>query len=199
MSGEPIILDLWFPVAFRGKGRPKFRSAPRKGVSYIEKELPDPKNPGEMKIAKHYALRDIRPHAYGESTTEFEAAIRLETERQIYEAKEFKIIKGSVRVDWCAYYQPVMSERSAIRASKVSGVVPFLKKPDKDNIEKLLCDAIDGLAYMDDAQIVFGTGAKIYSSREGLRAQVSQCDPLEVKRWAEKTFKWKEEDFKLEG
>lgn len=38
-------------------------------------------------------------------------------------------------------------------------------RPDKDNIEKLVCDALNGIAWMDDAQVQ-GGGVKRYGTQE---------------------------------
>ena len=102
-------------------------------------------------------------------------------------------------MDWCAYYEPPLSGGSKERMRRVMGEVAYLKKPDKDNIEKLLKDALNTLAYTDDVQVIFGTGAKIYSEREGLRARVKAVDPLEVKAWADSVFPWPDKEFKLEA
>lgn len=199
MNGEPHILDLWFPIEFKGKGRPLFRTIPRSSdVLYHEHDVVDA-DTGEAKPAKFYRTRDLRPQAYGESTTKFQDAVRLSAARQIAEDEAFKILDGPVKVDWCAYYQPVMSDPAYLQRRKIQGLEGFVKKPDRDNIEKLLLDAITDLAFKDDVQVMFGTCAKIYSSREGLRAQVSACDPMEARRWADSVFKWPEEEFSLKG
>lgn len=197
MIGEP--LDLWFPIKPRGKGRPLVRTIPRKGAPFIEKEISDVNSETGFKMVKHYALKFLMPHMYGESTTEYEAAIRKEARRQAIEQTEFRIFKGAVKVDWCAYFSPVNSDSRRIKADKVKGLIAHTQKPDKDNIEKLICDAINQLAYLDDKQINFGTGAKIFSHREGIRARVTPQDPIEVKEWADRTFSWPEEIFELSG
>ena len=196
--GKPF-LDLWFPYAFKGKGRPLFRTVPRnKDVPFHIHEVPDPDSETGFKSLKHYSLRSLRPMAYGSTTKEFEDIIKSETETQIAAARDFQILRGAVSVDWCAYYEPPLQPKHN-RMAKVMGEVAYLKKPDKDNIEKLLKDALNTLAYTDDVQVVFGTGAKIYSEREGLRALVKEIDPLEVKAWADRTFKWDDQEFKLEA
>lgn len=194
------VLDLWFPHAFKGKGRPLFRTVPRaKDVPYFVHEVPDVNSDNGSRNLKHYALRDLRPMAYGSTTKDFEEVIKQQAEAQIMGDKNFQILRRAVCVDWCAYYQPPMSGTKKERLAKVMGEIAYLKKPDKDNIEKLLKDALNTLAYMDDVQVVFGTGAKIYSDREGLRARVRAISPQEVKSWADATFPWPEEEFKLEA
>lgn len=36
----------------------------------------------------------------------------------------------------------------------ISGALLPTKKPDLDNVAKIVCDALNGVAYKDDAQIV---------------------------------------------
>lgn len=40
------------------------------------------------------------------------------------------------------------------------------KKPDADNIAKVVCDALNGIAYHDDTQIVKLTIRKLYTDKE---------------------------------
>ena len=54
---------------------------------------------------------------------------------------------------------------------------PDTSKPDKDNIEKLVLDALNGVAYYDDAQVVTGGATKRPRRRgvkEGLWIQVEK-------------------------
>ncbi len=48
-----------------------------------------------------------------------------------------------------------------------------LKKPDIDNIVKVVADALNGVAYHDDTQIIIVV-AKVYSSLEGLDVTVEE-------------------------
>ena len=49
-----------------------------------------------------------------------------------------------------------------------------LKKPDIDNIVKVVADALNGAAYHDDTQIVFTIAKKAYSAVEGLDITVEE-------------------------
>lgn len=53
------------------------------------------------------------------------------------------------------------SKRKAVVASE-GGIRP-LTKPDVDNIAKIICDALNGIAYKDDTQIVALTVSKKYA------------------------------------
>ena len=44
-----------------------------------------------------------------------------------------------------------------------SGIIRPTKKPDFDNIAKIICDALNGIAYKDDASIVSAIVEKYYA------------------------------------
>ena len=48
------------------------------------------------------------------------------------------------------------------------------KKPDVDNIFKIVSDALNGIVYYDDAQIVSGKVEKIYARESGLFVSIYQ-------------------------
>lgn len=52
-----------------------------------------------------------------------------------------------------AFFEPPKSTSKAKRAAMLSGEIRPLKKPDGDNILKVVCDALNGLAYRDDVQL----------------------------------------------
>jgi Holliday junction resolvase RusA-like endonuclease len=59
-----------------------------------------------------------------------------------------------VTVEIRAYYAIPRSDSVRQRSRKLSGDVLPCKKPDADNVVKIILDALNGLAYEDDAQVV---------------------------------------------
>lgn len=53
-----------------------------------------------------------------------------------------------------------------LRAAALAGEVAYTGKPDKDNIEKLVMDALSGVAWVDDAQVDKGPVIKRYGEPE---------------------------------
>ena len=49
-----------------------------------------------------------------------------------------------------------------------------LKKPDIDNIVKVVADALNGVAYHDDTQVAYVAAKKCYSAMEGLNITVEE-------------------------
>lgn len=101
-------------------------------------------------------------HAYtpGDTTT-YEGIVRSEYWNKYPEAKP---LLGPVRVSIVAFYEipSSWSNRKKEQAAKME-IMPT-KKPDCDNIAKLISDALNGLAYKDDAQIVNLNVLKAYTS-----------------------------------
>lgn len=50
------------------------------------------------------------------------------------------------------------------------------KKPDTDNIAKIILDSLNGIAYHDDAQIVRLTVVKSYSREPRVTVEISEVD-----------------------
>ena len=48
----------------------------------------------------------------------------------------------------------------------MKGTLYPTKKPDWDNIGKIICDALNGIAYKDDSQVVIATVVKAYGATE---------------------------------
>lgn len=73
-----------------------------------------------------------------------------------------KGVELSVAIE--AFYAIPQSKSKKQRALMSSGEIRPTKKPDWDNIGKIICDSLNGIAYSDDAQIVIATVAKYYTA-----------------------------------
>lgn len=74
-----------------------------------------------------------------------------------------------------AYFAIPQSAGKKKSADMESGGIRPTKKPDTDNIAKIVLDALNGLAYHDDSQVVDLTVIKTYSRDP--RVEVEICDP----------------------
>ena len=54
----------------------------------------------------------------------------------------------------------------------IAGDIVPTKKPDFDNIQKIICDALNGVAYHDDSQIVKADIEKVYSTTPHVEVNV---------------------------
>jgi Holliday junction resolvase RusA-like endonuclease len=78
-------------------------------------------------------------------------------------ARGFKFADDAqLGVQITARYPVPKSKSKRVKAAMLSGQIKPAKKPDCDNIVKIVCDALNGIAYRDDAQIVLVQVAKEY-------------------------------------
>lgn len=66
----------------------------------------------------------------------------------------WKLIEGPIRAEIEVFMPIPKSDSKKKREQKLSGQIRPTMKPDADNITKSLLDALNGLAYADDKQVV---------------------------------------------
>jgi len=97
-------------------------------------------------------------HYTPEKTASYETRLAW-TFRQV--AGEWEPIKGPVKVIITAIFAPPASfTAKQLRAIRDGELYPTIK-PDWDNVGKLL-DGLNGIAWVDDKQIIVGTVQKVY-------------------------------------
>ena len=82
--------------------------------------------------------------------------------------------EGPVSVTILARYPIPKSATKAKRAGMISGALLPTKKPDLDNVAKIVCDALNGVAYKDDAQVVELRVHKRFSENPQIQVIVKQ-------------------------
>jgi Holliday junction resolvase RusA-like endonuclease len=86
---------------------------------------------------------------------------------------------GPVLLRFTAVFAVPKSFNKALREAAARGTLYATKKPDKDNIEKLIKDALNGLVYVDDQQVM-GGGLKRYGSPARVDISFEQLDSPDV-------------------
>jgi Holliday junction resolvase RusA-like endonuclease len=84
-----------------------------------------------------------------------------------------KIIEGPVSVTLTAYLRIPKSATKKARAAMLAGAERPTKKPDGDNLAKLALDALNGVCWRDDAQVVDLTVRKFWSDEPRLVVEIS--------------------------
>jgi Holliday junction resolvase RusA-like endonuclease len=84
----------------------------------------------------------------------------------------FVPLKCALAVTVIAYMGIPVSAPKTQRVLMLSQKMWPTKKPDADNILKLVADALGGLAYVDDKQIVTAHFHKVYSDRPRLEINI---------------------------
>lgn len=58
------------------------------------------------------------------------------------------------------------------KAAALADIAPPMKKPDSDNVIKAICDALNGVVWVDDVQVVDSITRKRYRETPGVHVQV---------------------------
>lgn len=108
-------------------------------------------------------------------TTEYEQKIRVSYKRLLSE----KIPKGTpLEVNITALFSIPKKFNKEQRQNALSGEIMPTKKPDSDNIIKIVLDALNDTAYFDDSQVC---GINFFK-RYGEKAQII-IEIKEIKTW----------------
>lgn len=92
-------------------------------------------------------------------TKDYEALVQREYKAQ---CRDIYFGTGAIAVMIEAYYPIPKSASKTKRQRMLSGEIRPTVKPDADNVMKAVCDALNGIAYYDDAQIVESHFLKLY-------------------------------------
>lgn len=101
-----------------------------------------------------------------------------EYEKKVREA--YKIACGSfcfpkgvpIAVNIKAFMKIPKSASKKQRKAMLAGEILPTKKPDRDNIDKIIMDALNGVAFYDDAQVVAGGVLKLYGLVPRVEVQI---------------------------
>ena len=121
--------------------------------------------------------RAITPKA----TVTYENLIRVEYRRQCG-TKRFDD-DAMIGMKVTAYYSIPKSVSKKKRDEMINGIIRPTKKPDYDNIAKVVSDALNEVAYRDDKNIVDCVVQKFYSEKPRLEIQLwdASCSRLKIK------------------
>ena len=94
--------------------------------------------------------RVCRGHAFTpKDTVEYEKLVRT-----CYKEQDGRYLEGSIKALIVAYYKiPKSYSKKRVQAIR-DGLEKPRKKPDADNIGKIILDSLNGIAYKDDSQII---------------------------------------------
>lgn len=93
-----------------------------------------------------------------DKTRNYEEYVKL-----LYQNKIKHYFEGYVKLTIKAFYGVAKSDSKKKKEDKLSNVLRPSKKPDIDNIVKLIADSLNNIAYKDDTQIVEIVAMKFYS------------------------------------
>lgn len=73
-----------------------------------------------------------------------------------------------------AMYKIPKNDSQKKRIEKLIGMIRPNKKPDLDNIIKIILDGLNGVAYKDDAQVINIQATKVYAEEPGVLVRISE-------------------------
>lgn len=130
----------------------------------------EPKGKGRPRVMKGgYAYT---PH----DTAVYENLVKVEYRRQC--GKTFFENGTFLDVRISAYYGIPNSASGKKKKLMNDNIIRPTKKPDMDNICKIICDALNKIAYYDDAQIVDCQLRKFYSEHPRVVVTISEAKPI---------------------
>lgn len=106
-------------------------------------------------------------------TVNYENFVKMEFQRQC----GIPFILGPVNMEIVAFFGVPASASKKRTAAMLTGMMHPTKKPDCDNIIKIVCDALNGLAYKDDAQIVHISLKKKYATAPRVEVSLTEAIP----------------------
>lgn len=117
--------------------------------------LGEPRGKGRPRFAKRgNFVKTYTP----EETLNYEAYVKM---CYIQAANGIKL-EGAISANLTCYYSVPKSASKKKREEMLSGAYPCQKKPDVDNIEKSIFDALNTIAFDDDKQITQLFIEKVY-------------------------------------
>jgi len=112
-------------------------------------------------------------HAYTpDKTRSYEAIVK----RCVIKAmKGKKLLTGAISLSVTAFFPIPQSSTKAVRETALSGEMRHTKKPDWDNVGKIVSVALNGVVYADDAKVSHAIVDKRYSDFPRVEVAVELC------------------------
>ena len=105
------------------------------------------------------------------NTAEYEKLVRLK-----FQNAGGQITDKPVRVAVVAFFAPPKSTKKRDRIEMLANRILPEKKPDVDNIAKIILDALNGIAYKDDSQVVDLSVKKCFAAEARVYVHIEEID-----------------------
>jgi Holliday junction resolvase RusA-like endonuclease len=119
-----------------------------------------------------------------EKTVLYENLIKTEYQRQCglhkFDTVPDSKLKQPLEMHITAIFEIPKSYTKGKRLAAEHNIIRPTKTPDADNIAKVVCDALNGIAYIDDTQIVYLTIQKLYGGTAKVIVTISDIKPLQA-------------------
>lgn len=86
-----------------------------------------------------------------------------------------KLLEGAVSLELNVYLPIPKSFSQKKQRDAEKGLIRPTKKPDMDNYIKGICDALNGVIWKDDCQVIHLIAEKLYSFRPRIEIVIAEC------------------------
>ncbi len=87
---------------------------------------------------------------------------------------DFTLLLGELKVHITAYFSIPSSKSQKAKLMMIQGDIRPTKRPDIDNVVKCVTDALNGIVYKDDSQIVEVIARKFYSEEPRVEVTIKE-------------------------
>ncbi len=120
--------------------------------------------------------RTVKGHTYTpEQTVLYENLVKMEYLRQCDGFRFKEDVPLRMEID--AIFEPPKGTPKKMRVLMLHDDILPLKKPDADNIAKVIADSLNGVAYKDDSQIASMLVNKYYGEQAAVSVRISNVEP----------------------
>lgn len=128
---------------------------------------------GRPRFSRHGGV--VRTHTPNK-TLNYERVVKMYAIQQ----KPKELLVDAIEVDICVHRIPPKSWSKVRRKRAIDGEIKPVTKPDVDNYAKAILDALNGIVFKDDNQIVKLTISKIYAPepKAVVRIKESEYKPI---------------------
>ena len=105
------------------------------------------------------------------STAEYEKLVKLR-----FQNAGGQITDKPVKIEIVAFFAPPKSTRKKAKAEMLANRILPVKKPDCDNIAKIVLDALNKIAYKDDSQVIELSVKKLYSEVANVSVHIEEIE-----------------------
>lgn len=100
----------------------------------------------------------------------------VDYENKIKAAYGGRFYEGYLQMDVKAYFKIPKSTSKKKKESMLMGEIKPDKKPDIDNVLKIVLDSLNKTAYKDDAQVITASITKEYSESPRIKITISELE-----------------------
>ena len=100
----------------------------------------------------------------------------VDYENKIKAAYGGRFYEGYLQIDVKAYFKIPKSTSKKKKESMLMGQIKPDKKPDIDNVLKIVLDSLNKVAYKDDAQVITASITKEYSESPRIKITISELE-----------------------